>query len=371
MNPFITTGYLSPEYFCNRVKETKRLKTAIENNSNVTLLSIRRIGKTGLIKHVYHSLQKRNLHLIYIDIAHTNSLMDFISLFSNSILKKFQSKPERFFKELGSLLKNLRPLMKFDSKTGEPEVSVTFEHTKDAQNSLESIFDYLKNQSKKNKICIAIDEFQQVVKYPETNMEALLRSYVQDSANISFVFSGSKNSMMQNIFFNAKRPFYQSTEPMFLEKIDNDSYFKFIKDKFNKEGFSITDETIKSILNWTCTHTYYVQYFCYKLFTSSKSKVVIDDFYRICDSILEENDSIYLGYKNILSDSQWNLLRAIAKQGSVEKPTSIDFIKKYSLVGASSVNYLIKKLLEDDMIYEEKGIYYIYDVFFFRWLEKL
>ena len=61
MNPFITFGYVSPEYFCNREKEIKRLKNAMLNNSNVTLLSIRRIGKTGLIKHVFHSLEKRNL----------------------------------------------------------------------------------------------------------------------------------------------------------------------------------------------------------------------------------------------------------------------------------------------------------------------
>ena len=125
MNPFITSGYISPEYFCDRESESKRLKSSIENNSNVTLLSIRRIGKTGLIKHVYNSLENKNSNLVYVDIAHTENLSDFIKILSNSILKKFQSKPEKFFKELGSMLRSLRPVMKFDEKTGEPQVSVT------------------------------------------------------------------------------------------------------------------------------------------------------------------------------------------------------------------------------------------------------
>ena len=371
MNPFTTSGYISPEYFCDREKETKRLKSAIQNNSNVTLLSIRRMGKTGLIKHVYNSIEGKNSNLVYVDIAHTENLQDFIKLFSNSILKKFQSKPEKFFKELGSMLRNLRPIMKFDEKTGDPQISLTFLTPGDAESSLDSIFEYLLEQSGKKQICIAIDEFQQITKYPEKNIEALLRSKIQQTPRVSFVFSGSKNSIMHSIFYDARRPFYQSTELLHLDKIDNTSYLEFIKAKFQIAGVTIEDKIIELILEWTRTHTYYVQYFCYKLFSLSEKTILKDTFYFATDSILEENETIYQGYKNILTDSQWNLLKAIAMEGSVSKPTAIDFIKKYSLGSASSVSYLIKKLLQIDFLYEESGNYYVYDVFFSRWLERV
>ena len=56
-NPFIITGYYSPEHFCDREKETERLVNALNNGRNITLFSIRRLGKTGLIEHVFHNLK--------------------------------------------------------------------------------------------------------------------------------------------------------------------------------------------------------------------------------------------------------------------------------------------------------------------------
>ena len=371
MNPFITSGYVSAEHFCNREKETKKLRTAIENNSKITLISIRRMGKTGLIKHVYNMLENRKTNLIYTDISHTNNLADFIEVISNAILKKFRSKPEIFFKELGSLLRNIRPVMKFDERTGEPQASLTFVSDKEPQHTLESIFDYLNVQSKNKRICLAIDEFQQITDYPEKNTEALLRSYIQHLTGVAFVFSGSKNKIMQNIFFNAKRPFYQSTEPVFLKKIEHIKYYNFIKNNFENNSISIPEDIINLILEWTCLHTYYVQYFCYKLFDISLNTVTIDDFHNTCDIILEEHESTYLNYKNILTEQQWNFLKAVAKESSVNKPMAIDFIKKYSLPGSSTISYMLKKLIEFDMIYEENSSYYVYDVFFSRWLERL
>jgi len=58
-NPFITSGYLEPDYFCNRQNETTRLLKAISSRRNVTLISMRRIGKTGLLKHVGYLLGKQ------------------------------------------------------------------------------------------------------------------------------------------------------------------------------------------------------------------------------------------------------------------------------------------------------------------------
>jgi len=39
-NPFVTGGYVAPEYFCDREKETKQLLKSIQNGNNVTLIAI-------------------------------------------------------------------------------------------------------------------------------------------------------------------------------------------------------------------------------------------------------------------------------------------------------------------------------------------
>lgn len=57
-NPFIYQGYESPEYFCDREAETKTLISHLKNGRNVTLISPRRLGKTGLIKNTFYHLGK-------------------------------------------------------------------------------------------------------------------------------------------------------------------------------------------------------------------------------------------------------------------------------------------------------------------------
>ena len=62
MNPFITYGYESAEYFCDRKEETRELTTLWTNGNHVALISPRRMGKTGLLKHCFSQsdLQQRS-----------------------------------------------------------------------------------------------------------------------------------------------------------------------------------------------------------------------------------------------------------------------------------------------------------------------
>jgi len=48
-NPFVYEGYESPEYFCDRTEETEKVISHLQNGRNLTLVSPRKIGKTGLI----------------------------------------------------------------------------------------------------------------------------------------------------------------------------------------------------------------------------------------------------------------------------------------------------------------------------------
>ena len=44
-NPFVSQGYISPEYFCDRQQETDLMLNHFKNGRNITLVSPRRIGK--------------------------------------------------------------------------------------------------------------------------------------------------------------------------------------------------------------------------------------------------------------------------------------------------------------------------------------
>ena len=90
---------------------------------------------------------------------------------------------------------------------------------------------------------------------------------------------------------------------------------------------------------------------------------------------LTEQEVIFYQYRNLLTAGQWNILKAIAKEGKVYQILEKKFIQKHSLSTTSSIQRSIASLLQKEMIYEEqeeKGSYYsIYDCFLSRWLEKI
>ena len=46
--------------------------------------------------------------------------------------------------------------------------------------------------------------------YPEKNMEAILRTYVQKCSNANFIFSGSERPLITKMFSEKAHPFYNS-----------------------------------------------------------------------------------------------------------------------------------------------------------------
>ena len=368
-NPFILSGYNSPQYFCDRKEETDKLISSIMNSRNTTLISLRRMGKTGLIHHVFNRLEKdKSLSLFYLDILPATTLNDFINIMSNSLISKLSSKSNKFVNHTLNFFKSLRPVITYNSISGEPSLEFDIKTEKEASETLEEIFNYIKK--KDSKVVIAIDEFQQILNFPEKNTEAILRSNIQKVNDASFVFSGSQKHLLTSIFGNYSRPFYQSTETMYLKEININEFIKFIKNRFKEGGKKIEEEEVKMLLEWTRNHTFYVQYICNKLYGINDKTITKAIIQRIFSEILKENEPIYYNYRNLLTEYQFKLLKAIAKENAVAMPNSKDFIYKYKLNSPSSVESALKPLSDKEMIYYEEGKYLVYDVFLSRWLEQ-
>ena len=86
INPFIVTGKIAPEYFCDRVSESARLVKSITNGNNLVVISPRRMGKTGLIQFCYDKPEiGKEYYTFFIDILHTSSLREFTYLLGREI----------------------------------------------------------------------------------------------------------------------------------------------------------------------------------------------------------------------------------------------------------------------------------------------
>jgi uncharacterized protein len=368
-NPFLITSYHSPEYFCDRRKETEDMISALRNGRNLTLISLRRMGKTGLIQHVFNHLKKKKeAPCIYMDILPTANLNDFVIQFSKSVLGKLESTPLRLMKKVGDFFSYLTPSITYDPLTNQPSVEFSLSAPQHGERTLDQVFRYLEKQDK--RIVIAIDEFQQILNYPEKNTEALLRSYIQRANNISFIFSGSHKHMMLSIFSSHARPFYQSTEFLHLGPVSEKDYIKFVASRFRKDKRSIDAEVIGEVIGWCRSHTYYVQYAFNKIFALNEKRTGPEMVRNTLLTILKENEPFYYSYRRLLTDYQWQLLKAIAREKDVRMPTSKTFIGQHGLGTPSSVKTALSALIDKELVYEEDGNYRVYDVFFSRWLER-
>jgi hypothetical protein len=372
-NPFLLKGYKSKELFCNREAELKRLCNNIENGIDTTLVSPRRMGKTGLILHLFnHYKSDKNVECLYVDINFATSQADFNKMLSETILKKFPEKTS-VGKLFMNLLKGFRPIIRFDAISGEPQVEISYKTEDEKTHTLQGILHFLDSQ--KQLIVLAIDEFQQISDFPEKNTEAMLRSIIQHLHNIRFIFCGSKKSMMTDMFSNAKRPFFASTQFMFLDKIDNTEYTAFIKKHFKENGKQIGKEAIDFILEWTRTHTFYTQSVCNMLFSVADNKpITIQEVKNVCLELMQRNESVFFQYKQLLTIAQWKYLIAIAKENSVEKLSAKSFLMKYSIGTPTDSRRLKNTLLDKDLIIEiitgERTFYQVADLFFSRWLAR-
>jgi AAA+ ATPase superfamily predicted ATPase len=372
-NPFLLSGYAGKDTFCNREKEVNRLKNNVLNGVDSLLLSIRRMGKSGLIQHFFHTLDAdSDIKPIYFDIFFTQNQAQFINLLATGMARAFHEKSKPG-KKVWDFLKSFRPTISFDRLSGMPEISITYQSKSDNEVSLRSMLQFLENQE--SKIVIAIDEFQQIAQYPETNTEALLRTYIQQLHNVRFIFSGSAPHLLAEMFQSPKRPFFSSTNTVALEPIHEDDYGPFIKRHFEKAGKILDNDALNWIFSFSLMHTYYVQWACNQIFASGIKKITLSKTKEVIYQQLALGEFSFSLIRNLLTINQWELLKAIAKEEYVESPNSQSFIKKYKLGTPSHVNRSLEALLSKELILKEhlsqKPKYRVYDVLLGRWLEEI
>jgi hypothetical protein bacD2_10047 len=369
-NPFLVYGYVDPDYFCDREEDTRKLISALKNGRNITLMSPRRMGKTGLIKNAFYHIrqQEPEAACFYMDIFSTTCLNDFIILFGQTVIGKLDTFSQKALTALTGFFKSCRLVFSSDPLSGTPQVTLDFLPAQ-AQATLKEIFDYLEQSGK--ECYIAIDEFQQITEYPEKGVEGLLRSHVQFLPHVHFIFSGSKQHLMNEIFSSAKRPFYRSTEKMNLQPIPREVYFPFARDWMAKGGKQLSEDLFREIYQRFGGHTWYVQYLLNRLYEQEQTlldEVLLEK--SLVGVIQSEIDSYQLLY-GMLTENQSTLLRAIAREKVVPAINSTAFIKKYKLKGSSSINTALKVLLDKEYVFKSEQGYHVYDRFMELWLQAL
>lgn len=129
------------------------------------------------------------------------------------------------------------------------------------------------------------------------------------------------------------------------------------------------------ILEWTRRHTYYTQQLCHTVFANGSEAVTIDDVKNACEQLMKQGEAVYMQYRQMLTDKQWDYLIAIAKEGCVQQITASAFLKNHKIGTPSVSRRLADALCEKGLLNDDIAItgttYSLSDVFLSHWMERL
>ena len=368
-NPFVVGRYVSDKYFCDREEETAFLIRQIVNGRNVVLVSDRRMGKSGLIQHTFaqDGISSR-FNTFYVDIYATGSLAEFTYLLGKAVFERLKSGKDKWTEAFFRIVSSLKVGFRMDPVTGEPGLDIGVGDIKAPETTLDEIFRYL--ETSERRCIVAIDEFQQIGTYAQTNVEALLRTKIQMCKATQFIFSGSKRHLMGNMFLSPAKPFYQSAISMGLEAIRLEEYAKFAAGLFREGGKSIEEEVISSVYEEFDGTTWFVQMMMNELYSlTAEGQVCTPDFIDVAKrNVIQMQGHSFREILLNLSVRQRQVLQAIAREGVVKGISSSRFVTKYKLGSSSSVQSAVAPLVEKDIVIRQESGYRIYDYFFAEWI---
>lgn len=371
-NPFVVTGKIEREYFCDRKVESKTIQKTINNGNNLVLISPRRMGKTGLVRYCYDfEFEKDEYYTFFIDILHTTSLQEFTYLLGRKIYETILPKSKKMMTAFIHTLKSISGQFGFDPISNTPTFDLSLGDIVRPELTLEEIFYYLEHADR--PCIVTIDEFQQIAKYPEKNVEALLRTHIQNMGNCQFIFAGSEYHIMQEMFISAAHPFYNSADILELKPIEESIYADFVTSWMQRYEKDIEPQTIHLVYQLFRGNTYGMQKTFNEVFALMNDGEVCtkEIITKAINNIVDSKEPLFQELLSIIPEKQKPLLYAIAADGEVEKPTSAAFIKRHKLTSASAVQYAAKQLMTSGLITKLHGKYSLNEQFFDIWINRM
>ncbi len=361
MNPFIFGKVVRGEHFADREEETKFVKDEIYSGQNLVIISPRRFGKTSL---VVNAVEDMNVNYFFIDMELVTGEDDL----SNILIKKALSLSR--FAKLRNNLKNLRvqPDFKYIPDTGEFSITLSPEK-KDIPTYLEDALDLPEKValSRKEKLVIIYDEFQAIRRISPV-LERKMRSIIQHHSEVVYIFIGSKQGMISDIFGNRKNPFYKFARLVNLEKIPEEKFKRFILKRFKKVNINAGGRE-DEIIEITDNHPYYTQQLCHEIYNlDTDGKIGSKDIENAVNEITVQHDADYMRWWNQADNTEKKILIGISE--GQKKLASEAFLRKYGINAASTASSALKRLVEKGFVLDSARGIRIEDPFWEIWIKE-
>jgi len=366
MNPFSYGTVVKEPYFFNRHDELKRIVETLKGGNNLVLYAPRRYGKTSLVIKAIQELENAGYYCIYFDFMTVYSRESFIESFSKTILAR-KSQWKKALQAFSTFVKGLKPSLTFN-ENGNPEFSIDIIESKVSDTTLEAVIDLPeKLADKKQPTIIVMDEFQEIQKLNGNNFENLLRSKIQHHEHVNYLFMGSRTHLLNDMFTNKNRPFYNSAQTMSIGPLPYKETVEFLINRFSISDIILDESGAEYLIEKAGNIPYYIQLLASEVWqysvrtTTTITSKIIDTCY---DKILDLKQDYYFELFDRNTAYQKKLLKALATNG--HNIYSNEYAETFRLSAPSTTQKAIAGLMNNGIIEKQEDDYSFSDPFF-KW----
>jgi len=255
------------ENLAGREKEKDLVKQLLKNGQSVILYGPRRIGKTSIALTVLNELKTEGYFTGHADIFECATLQVLSQRITETTLNN-----KKLSKIISSLKENLSEAFKnlqIKQTINDFEWMLKFtEKNKNEHELFSTVLDFPDKFAKKHKahMIMFIDEIGDIDKFDSGNLIKLMRSKFQLHNNVTYLFAGSQQSVIENIFVDKTGPFYRFGQLMPIDTIQKDAFKEYLILKFNEVKVNFTHKALDYLLDITDGHPYYTQLLCRELY---------------------------------------------------------------------------------------------------------
>ena len=251
MNPFKFGTVVRNEFFTDRVMEVELVKQMLDSENHLVLISPRRFGKSSLIDKALVEMKRPS---ITIDLMKVVSIEDLASLILKGVFRLYK------MEKVKHLMSHFRiaPTVSYNPMTDGWDVSFV-PMPDNSTIALEDALTLLEKVGRPDaRLIVVLDEFQEVDEI-DKKLTKILRAVMQRQEGLNYVFMGSQESMMEEIFENKKSPFYHFGQRMSLKKIPYEDFYAYIIERLPEMPAENKSNIASQILAFTNVHPYYSQ----------------------------------------------------------------------------------------------------------------
>jgi hypothetical protein len=376
-NPFVYGEVVTAAAFADREDERARLTRDLAEGQKIFLISPRRYGKSSLIRDAMKALAAQRILTVEVTVAASSSYVGFLEAYARALLTA-QTPASALRRWAAELLKGVRAELRLDADPdGQSRFSIMFPAVRSARDTarLASEVFALPGRiatARRQRMAIALDEFQTIAAFDGASVEHALRAAVQEQRSVGYVFAGSEPSLMERML-TPRRPFYKAGPVVRLGKIDEGVFADFVEVRFAGSGIRARDGLGAAIVELAENVPYDVQRLAHETWDDAKAAgrktAGLEDLHLTLGRLLDEQHTVFEESWQRLTLAHRAVLRAIVLEGGREI-LSARVRLRHRLPGPSSVQSALTALVRQDIVMKDQGRYFVNDSLYREWMAR-